>query len=139
MIPTDRGRSAQGHQPIFGPKIPDVRHPGPPDRPDRRGISGFVRMWPRTNGWAPYIKDSNHEDAMSHTLRFLKVGRVKSRSQLKLGPIRGWAPVPPNPEVKVGPTLKVGPSALQTGPTFKKRSVCGFQMFPICVWSNCSD
>ena len=27
---------------------------GRPDRLDRRGISGFVRMWPQTNGWAQY-------------------------------------------------------------------------------------
>ena len=36
--------------------------------------------------------------------------------------------MPPNSEVKVGPTLKVGPSALQTGPTFEKASVATAQM-----------
>ena len=54
MIPNDRGRSAQGPPRGFGPKIPDFRPAGPPGPPVRRGISAFVRMWPRKNGWAAH-------------------------------------------------------------------------------------
>ena len=55
MIPNDRPRSSLGSPGGFGPKIPIFGLPGGPGSLDRRGISAFLRMWPRRNGWAPYV------------------------------------------------------------------------------------
>ena len=54
MIPNDRPRSSLGFPGAFGPKILIIGFPRGPGPPVHRGILALFRMWPHTNGWAPY-------------------------------------------------------------------------------------
>ena len=55
MIPNDRPRSSLGSPGFVGPKNLIFEGPGGPGPPVHRGILTFFRMWPHTNGWAPYL------------------------------------------------------------------------------------
>ena len=54
MIPNDRARLGLGPPGVFGLKILIFGGHGGPGPPVHRGILAFFRMWPHTNGWAPF-------------------------------------------------------------------------------------
>ena len=55
MVPNDRARLGLGPPGVFGLKIPIFGGHGGPGPLVHRGILAFFRMWPHTNGWAPYL------------------------------------------------------------------------------------